>query len=270
MCCVCVYYSRNSKAVNDFLINIGVSHDISLSANSNSLQGTISMTIYTVSSERALPYVYMGVHPVTGEFYVGSRTAKDITYSHLDLRKYKTSSQNVKHRFNEFEWSIVAEFFTGNDAYDYEQELIYNTWNNPLSLNETCYYGKQRFRMRGPRTKEHSEKIGKAHKGKIVSQESRQKAVQTRRENGGWTITEETRAKFVEIHTGMKHTEESKQKMRKPKAPFTDEHRAKIKEARALQVIPKQAIVTCPHCGKQGGSGTMPRWHFDRCKHKPI
>ena len=25
-------------------------------------------------------------------------------------------------------------------------------------------------------------------------------------------------------------------------------------------------ILTCPHCGKQGGGGSMKRWHFDACK----
>ena len=25
-------------------------------------------------------------------------------------------------------------------------------------------------------------------------------------------------------------------------------------------------ILTCPHCKKQGGGGTMKRWHFDNCK----
>jgi hypothetical protein len=227
----------------------------------------ISMSIYTVSSERPSPYVYKGTHPTTGEFYIGSRTAKNILCSHLDLQTYKTSSKEVKARFDEFEWIIVAEFFSGEAAYDFEQELIYHSWETPGSLNNSCYYNKRRFRMAGPRSKEHSEKIGKAHRGKTVSQESINKALDTRRQNCGWKITELTRAKMALTHTGMHHTEESKQKMRKPKAPFTDEHRAKIKASRANQVIPKQPIVTCPHCGKQGGSGTMPRWHFDRCKY---
>ena len=225
------------------------------------------MTIYTVSSERVQPYVYMGIHYTTGEFYIGSRTAKDITYSHLDLRDYKTSSQHVKHRFNEFEWIIIAEFFSGTDAYDYEQELIFDTWKDPLSLNESCYYGKHRFRLKGPRTKEHSDKIGAAHKGKKISAAQRANSSKIHK---GKIISEETRAKMSASHTGMTHREESKEKMRKPKAPFTEEHKANIKAARALQIIPKQLIVMCPHCGKQGGSGTMPRWHFDRCKFKPI
>jgi hypothetical protein len=46
------------------------------------------------------------------------------------------------------------------------------------------------------------------------------------------------------------HTEESKKKM-------SD-----------LKIGKKQSIVECPHCGKVGGSATMPRWHFDNCKLK--
>jgi hypothetical protein len=31
----------------------------------------------------------------------------------------------------------------------------------------------------------------------------------------------------------------------------------------------KYSIVTCPYCNKQGGSSSMPRWHFENCKFKP-
>lgn len=30
----------------------------------------------------------------------------------------------------------------------------------------------------------------------------------------------------------------------------------------------KQTLSTCTHCGKIGGSQTMPRWHFENCKYK--
>jgi len=30
-----------------------------------------------------------------------------------------------------------------------------------------------------------------------------------------------------------------------------------------------QAKITCPHCGKVGGT-TMHRWHFDNCKSRPA
>lgn len=30
----------------------------------------------------------------------------------------------------------------------------------------------------------------------------------------------------------------------------------------------KREVVTCPHCGKQGGGANMRRYHFDACKQK--
>ncbi len=30
----------------------------------------------------------------------------------------------------------------------------------------------------------------------------------------------------------------------------------------------RKGIVQCPHCGKEGGSSGMGRWHFNRCKYK--
>ena len=31
----------------------------------------------------------------------------------------------------------------------------------------------------------------------------------------------------------------------------------------------KQPLITCPHCGKEGGNTIMKRWHFDNCKENP-
>jgi len=48
-----------------------------------------------------------------------------------------------------------------------------------------------------------------------------------------------------QVWFGKKHTEKSKQKMRKPKEK-----------------------VTCPHCGMVGGISQMKRWHYNNCKSK--
>ena len=32
----------------------------------------------------------------------------------------------------------------------------------------------------------------------------------------------------------------------------------------------KREVVTCPHCGVQGGGGNMRRYHFDRCKNASV
>lgn len=130
-------------------------------------------------------------------------------------------------------------------------------------------------------TDEHKAAISKAQSGKIVS--------------------DETRKKLSDINigkSGYKHSEESKEKMRKPRSPeaiknliaaktgeknpwygikgelaphfgfkHSDEVRAKIKAARAKQIMVFPNVI-CPHCGKEGGICAMKRWHFDNCKFK--
>ena len=46
---------------------------------------------------------------------------------------------------------------------------------------------------------------------------------------------------------------------------LTQEHKDKVSKAHLGR---KQTLAVCPHCHKSGGSQTMPRWHFDNCKHK--
>jgi hypothetical protein len=100
--------------------------------------------------------------------------------------------------------------------------------------------------------------------------------------------TEETKAKQSAAMTGKKHTTEqnvaksARQKDKKGK-PHSEETKAKMKgrpspnkdkkfsvETKAKMSAsskgkPKKQV-TCPNCGKTGGSNTMYRWHFDNCK----
>lgn len=101
------------------------------------------MSIYT--SEKVMPYVYMCIHKTTKQFYIGSRVknVKLGNFSHLDFPKYKTSSKFVKPIFEEFDWYIVAEFFDAIDAYNFEQKLIYENFNDELILNK--YYFDERI-----------------------------------------------------------------------------------------------------------------------------
>jgi hypothetical protein len=69
-------------------------------------------------------------------------------------------------------------------------------------------------------------------------------------------------------------SEETKRKMSNSKMgcignstgiKWGDEAKQKLSDMRTGK---KQKIITCPHCGKDGGNATMPRWHFDNCKQK--
>lgn len=84
---------------------------------------------------KILPYVYLLTHKTSGEFYIGFRCSNK-SPSQEDLGvKYFTSSKNVKSRFKEFDIQILAEFFDRDSAYQYEQQLIKDNFNNPLILN---------------------------------------------------------------------------------------------------------------------------------------
>ncbi len=73
-----------------------------------------------------------------------------------------------------------------------------------------------------------------------------------------------------------KHSDDTKQIMSAKKKGKSYEEifgprAAEMRERRRIESsgIPKgpQCQVICPHCGKEGGTGIMKRWHGDRCKY---
>ena len=80
--------------------------------------------------------------------------------------------------------------------------------------------------------------------------------------------TEEEKNHLSLTLTGQKRSEETRQKMRKPKS---EAHKLSLQKPRgprgpvvALRVSKKKVI--CPHCNKEGGEGNMKRYHFHNCK----
>ena len=220
------------------------------------------------------PYVYFGIHKVTGEIYVGYREANKLP-SNLDLFIYRTSSKVVHPNFDEYDWYIVAEFFAGNDAYDFEQQLIYEHWDNPLLLNRHCNYGKRRFKsaIGDQISAKTRERMSAAKKGKLHPERcgipSWNKGLELigekykgGRKNKGKTriFTEEHKKNIGLSQIGKTLSEETKEKLRVPK-PDTPEY-----AAMRLLDYTNRGTVTCPHCSKEGPAMIMKRWHFDNCK----
>lgn len=93
-----------------------------------------------------LPYVYKLIHKETGKYYFGYRSKNVLLGNHSeeDLGiKYFTSSGVIKNNFSEYNSEILAEFYTKEDAYDFEQDLIREHWGNELLINKH-YHGKDR------------------------------------------------------------------------------------------------------------------------------
>ena len=215
----------------------------------------------------ARPYVYRCVHSVTHEFYIGYREA-NIDPGPIDLPKYRTSSKKVKPKFEEFNWEILAEFDTGDDAYKFEQQLIHENWKNPLSLNQNCQFNdKQRIKggaKKGtkypPRSEQHKKNMSLSMTGKKLGPQSAEQRAVTSAALKGKIRSEEHKKNLSKSLTGLK------------KRPQTVEERAK--KSLALKGRPNKTKgipvkkVACPHCNTVGGTGVMRRWHFDNCKDK--
>lgn len=141
---------------------------------------------------------------------------------------------------------------------------------------------------------------GEGSAGRVVSKESREKQVATRRANGNYVVSAAHKKKISDTLSGFgkgiskstehtQHIREAKQGDKNPmfgKEPWNKG----LKKERPIKVKGKPGIkrgtVTsrkgkeshlkgmikeiniCPHCNKCGGKGAMQRWHFDNCKVK--
>jgi hypothetical protein len=170
--------------------------------------------------------------------------------SHLDLPEYKTSSKIVNPDFHDYTWTIVAEFFDPSHAYTFEQQLIYDNWNNPLLLNGRYHLGEDKqFRNKGGKPGKPSPLKGKPN-GK--------KGIPTGKP--AWNKGKPSPKKG--IPNGKKGIPNGPQQNPSgptgPRGPYGP---------RGPQKNPAPEV-ECPHCGLVGRGGNMTRKHFDNCKMK--
>lgn len=125
------------------------------------------------------------------------------------------------------------------------------------------------------KTAEWREKIGRAHRGKVISQEVRDR-ISTAVRAAGYAHSDEARARMSQSrmgHTnnlGRKQPDEEKRKRaasligNKSRTGQTRSTAERLATSIAMSGRP-QSILECPYCGKTGGNA-MRRWHFDACK----
>lgn len=99
----------------------------------------------------------------------------------------------------------------------------------------------------GPQSEQHRRNVSKALKGKPKPPRTKEHSAKLAEAARGKVLSSETRAKIGAAHKGK---------------VVSGEIRANMSKAAKARGIPK---VICPHCGKEGNSAIMSRWHFDKC-----
>lgn len=117
-------------------------------------------------------------------------------------------------------------------------------------------------------TEDHKQKMSELQKGRVFSDETKQRMRKPKSEQGRKNIAE------ARLKLDYKPTDEHKRKTSealkgRPSSMQgriqTDEAKAKMSAWRKGRPKPK---VECPHCNKQVAVNTAKRWHFDNCKSK--
>lgn len=132
------------------------------------------MIIYP--STKVLPYVYLLTHKITGQFYIGVRYANKVPSSEDLGNSYFTSSKYVKELgFENFELTIIAEFFTKDFALEFEAQIIKENWKYySIKLINKNYSGSILFNNNGKKfSNEIKQNMSKAQRGKIRSEEAK-------------------------------------------------------------------------------------------------
>lgn len=189
-----------------------------------------------------LPYVYKLVHKETGRYYFGYRS-KNVSLgiqSVDDLGiKYFSSSKAIRKSFSEYNYEVLAEFFEAEFAYDCEQELIREHWDDPLLLNKH-YHAENKGRWRNSghteeakkkmtglkRSPEFSEYRSKVMKGRTpwnkglsketdlrVAEYAKHRAAVGNEKLRGTKRPAEIGEKISKTLTGYKHTDEARKNM---------------------------------------------------------
>lgn len=225
-------------------------------------------------------YTYELYDPINDMKYIGVRTApagvepKDDTYmGSVQSKQWISEWGKIKRRCTK---KIDNVFETRQEA---EKREIYLHEKYEVAASKkyynACKAASTKFNVAGiPKTDEQKKKISESNKGKHFGATTKEWRQNISAGNKGKRRTVEHRENYSKarqklIAEGWKaeFTQETRKKLSAAARGKTksNEHREKLRQSNVGQ---KRKLVICPHCGKAGGNGIMPRWHFDNCKHK--
>jgi group I intron endonuclease len=208
----------------------------------------------------------IGIYKITsptGKVYIGQSI--DISYRKARYEKGfcknqpRVYSSLVKYGFSEHIFEVVEqcsiEILNVRERHwqDFYNVLGVNGLNCKLTttedksgtLSESTRKKISAIRMGVPRLESTKERLRSTSYFHILDKDSRTKAVQTRRENGKYQISNETRAKQSQSHKGKKDSQETRD--RKSAAQIGKKKKAKTSEqkAAAAELSRKYRDISC-------------------------
>jgi len=216
--------------------------------------------------------IYQTTNNINNKIYIGYHCQTTDPYT---FDGYWGSGVNLinaikKYGVSNFTRETLFVFDDEKVALEKELEIVNETFiKRPDVYNVVVGGGLPPSHKNKSKSPEHRKKIGLANKGKILSEDTKQKIKSTRSKQV-ISHSDETKQKIANALLGKKHTEERKQNMRDNQPDRSGANNPCF--GKLGQNHPafgtKRQLITCPNCSKDVPVNTAKRWHFDNCKSK--
>jgi len=199
--------------------------------------------------------LYLKTHNKTGLKYLGKTTRNPYDYNgsgkywlnHLSKHGNDISTELLYQTADENEFRKVAVMFS--KLYNIVDSNDFANLCEEQGQGGHTLYSKERNKKISVALKQYlkyNKRTGWKHNQKTI-EKIKASWTEERKQNQP-PVSDETKRKQSEAHKGKVAWNKNKT------MPFKGKPKTKVK---------------CPHCGKQGGTGVMNRWHFDNCRNKP-
>ena len=195
--------------------------------------------------------IYKTTNLLDGKYYIGCHCTEDINDSYLGSGKHLKSAIKKYGREN-FVKEILYIFDNKEDMFNKEIEIVNEDFvNDPMTYNL-----KQGGSGGNPGIV--GAFFGKKHKADSIER--------IRKASLKQVTTPEKRLRLSINNWAKKDPKSHREQVSKANKgiPKSESHKEKLRQ---INLGKKHNVISCPHCGKEGGERAIKRWHFDNCKY---